>query len=143
MLCDTWHQNTFFLIDPLSCLQIVSFLFKIIFITKSLDSNYNVEITFHQVYIEKFMFSQRSGGQSTVGRHVVFHLFEGEMKISSTSRGAWVAQLVKCLPSAQVMILGVLGLSPTAGSLLGKVSACPSPSAPPPTPALVLSFCLR
>ena len=43
--------------------------------------------------------------------------------------GAWVAQLVKRLSSAQDMI-GVLGSSPMSGSLLSGESASPSPSAP-------------
>ena len=47
-------------------------------------------------------------------------------------RAAWVAQAVECLTSAQVMISGLLGSSPTLGSvltvwrLLGILSLCPS-----------------
>ena len=33
-------------------------------------------------------------------------------------RGSWVAQSVKCLTSAQVMISQSVGLSPTSGSVL-------------------------
>ena len=47
-------------------------------------------------------------------------------------RGSWVAQLVKCLPSAQVIISGSWELSPTWGSPLSRESASPSPSTPPP-----------
>jgi len=42
-------------------------------------------------------------------------------------RGAWVAQSVRRLPSAQV-----LGSGPTSGSLLSGESASLSPPAPPP-----------
>ena len=59
-------------------------------------------------------------------------------------RGAWVAQLVKRLISAQVMILKLLGSSPPSGSALTAQSLQPasdsvshSLSAPPP---LVLSL---
>ena len=49
------------------------------------------------------------------------------------NNGAWVAQLVKCLPSAQVMIPGSWDQAPCpdlslAGSLLFSV---PLPAAPP------------
>ena len=37
---------------------------------------------------------------------------------SSAGWGAWVAQLAKCPNSAQVMILGFMGLSPASGSVL-------------------------
>ena len=54
-------------------------------------------------------------------------------------RGAWVAQLVKRLPFAQVMITG-LGVELHRGSLLNGESASPSPL---PFPlAHVLSVCL-
>ena len=60
--------------------------------------------------------------------------------------GAWVAQSVKRLTSAQVMILRFMGLSPASGSVLTALrlepaldSVSPSLSAPPP---LVLSFSL-
>ena len=46
-------------------------------------------------------------------------------------RGAWVAQSVKHLPSAQVMTLGTPGMSPTLGSLLSGEPASPSPASPP------------
>ena len=45
--------------------------------------------------------------------------------ILSMSWGAWVAQSVKRLPSAQVMIPDV---RPTSGSLLSGEAASPSPS---------------
>ena len=38
-----------------------------------------------------------------------------------------MVESVKCLPSAQVMILGVLGLSPTSGSLLSLLLLLPLP----------------
>ena len=56
-------------------------------------------------------------------------------------RGAWVAQWVKRLPSAEVMISGVLGSSPTLGSLLREESASPSPSSS--AHALSLSLSLK
>ena len=58
---------------------------------------------------------------------------EIEAKVAYWS--AWVAQLVECLPSAQVMIPGVLGSSPASGSLLIRESASPSAF-----PLLVLSL---
>ena len=61
-------------------------------------------------------------------------------------RGAWVAQSVKRLTSAQVMILRSVGSSPASGSVLTVQSLEPVPdsvspslSAPPP---LMLSLCL-
>ena len=45
--------------------------------------------------------------------------------------GTWVAQLVKCVCSAQV----ILGLSPALGSLLSGESSFPSA---PPLPLLML-----
>ena len=54
-------------------------------------------------------------------------------------RGAWVAQLFKHLPCAQVMIPeGWGGVPPTSGSLLSGESASPSPSAAPPAYGLSL-----
>ena len=50
-----------------------------------------------------------------------------------------VAESVKHLPSAQDMILRVLGWSPTLGSLLNKKSISPSSSGPLPTHTLPLS----
>ena len=57
--------------------------------------------------------------------------------------GAWVAQPVKCLVSAQVMISLFMGLNPESGSVLNAcsepgacshilclVSLCPSPARP-------------
>ena len=52
-----------------------------------------------------------------------------------SARGAWVAQLVKYLPSGPV---SVLGLIPMAGSLLSGDPASPYPSAVPPTCVLWL-----
>ena len=60
----------------------------------------------------------------------------GKLHFKSYSGGTWVAQLVKHLPLAQVMIPG-LGSSPLSGSLLSGESAFPS--APPPACALALS----
>ena len=63
---------------------------------------------------------------------------------SSTSRGAWVAQSVKRLTSAQVMISRFVSLSPVSGSVLtaqspepASDSVSPSLSAPP-----LLMLCL-
>ena len=54
---------------------------------------------------------------------------------NSTWRGAWVAQSVKCLTSAQVMISQFVGSSPASGSMLTARSLLgilsPSLSAPP------------
>ena len=54
------------------------------------------------------------------------------------NRGAWVAQSVKCLPSAQVMIPGFWNGAPTSGFLLSRESASPSPS---PATSYSLSSC--
>ena len=54
------------------------------------------------------------------------------------TRGAWVAQLVKHLPLAQVMIPGSWNRAPESVSLLSGESASPH-SAPPPAPALSVS----
>ena len=61
-------------------------------------------------------------------------------------RGAWVAQSVKCLTWAQVMISQFMGLSPASGSVLivwslepASDSVSPSLSAPPP---VALGLCL-
>uniref|UniRef100_A0A8C8WU41 L1 transposable element RRM domain-containing protein n=1 Tax=Panthera leo TaxID=9689 RepID=A0A8C8WU41_PANLE len=71
---------------------------------------------------------------------------EGEIK-SFPDRGAWVAQLVKCSTSAQVMISWSVSPSPASGSVLtarslepGSDSVSPSLSAPPPL-MLCLSLC--
>ena len=62
------------------------------------------------------------------------------------TRGAWVAQSVKHLTSAQVMISRFVGLSPALGSMLTAQSlehaldsVCSSLSA---SPHLMLSLCL-
>ena len=67
-------------------------------------------------------------------------------KVKTKSRGAWVAQSVKCLTSAQVMILRSMGLCPMLGSVLtahslepALDSVSPSLSAPP---LLMLCLCL-
>ena len=63
--------------------------------------------------------------------------------------GAWVAQSVKHLTSAQVMISRLVSLSPASGSMLtaqslepASDSVSPSLSAPPPL-VLCLSFFLK
>ena len=63
---------------------------------------------------------------------------------NSSSRGAWVAQSVGCLDSAQVMISQFVSSSPLMGSVLtaqslepASDSASPSLSTPP-----LLMFCL-
>ena len=61
-------------------------------------------------------------------------------------RGAWVAQLVKCLTSAQVTISWFVGSSPASGSMLTAQSLEPasdsvSPSLSAPLP-LVLGLSL-
>ena len=53
--------------------------------------------------------------------------------------GAWVARSVEHLPLAQVMILGVLGSSPTSGSVLSGSLLVPLPL---PLLPLVRSFSL-
>ena len=64
------------------------------------------------------------------------------------SRGTWVAQLVNCLTSAQVMISQFVSSSPTSGSVLTAQSLEPtsdsvSPSlSAPPQLALALSLSL-
>lgn len=50
-----------------------------------------------------------------------------------------MAQLLRCLPSAQAMVPRVSGLSPVSGSLLGGEPASSSSSAVPPACALSLS----
>ena len=52
-------------------------------------------------------------------------------------RGTWVAQSVKQLPLAWVMIPGSRDGAPALGSLLRGESASPSPVPPPPTYAFV------
>ena len=56
--------------------------------------------------------------------------------------GAWVAQSVKCPPTARVMSSGVLGPSPASGSLLNVGSLLLSPSFLPLTPASAFSLSL-
>ena len=63
---------------------------------------------------------------------------------TSLSRGAWVAQSVKCLTSAQVMISWFMSPSPALGSVLTTQWSplrilSPCLSAPPP---LILYLCL-
>ena len=66
---------------------------------------------------------------------------------SKVSRGAWVAQLVESLTSAQVMISWFMGSSPAVGSVLTAQSLEPatdsvSPSLSP-RPLLVLTHSLK
>ena len=67
----------------------------------------------------------------------------------SQFRGAWVAQSVKHLTLAQVMISRFVSLSPVSGSVLtaqslepASDSVSPSLSAPPPIRTLSLSLSL-
>ena len=66
---------------------------------------------------------------------MIYKQFQGFSNIrvkpikESRDGGAWVSQLVKCLPLAQVMILRVLGLSPKKGSMLSMEPASLSASA--------------
>ena len=68
------------------------------------------------------------------------------MDIIKVMRGACVAQLVKCLTSAQVMTSGFVGSSPAWGSVLTAQSLEPaldsvSPSlSAPPLPVLCLTL---
>ena len=54
--------------------------------------------------------------------------------------GAWVAQLVQRLTSAQVMISWFLGSSPTSGSVLTAQSL--EPASDPVSPSLSAPVCL-
>ena len=58
--------------------------------------------------------------------------------------GAWVAQLVERLTSAQVMILQLLSLSPVSSSVLTALSLEPASDSvsPFPSPTHTLSLCL-
>ena len=80
--------------------------------------------------------------ESISGGHVTV-LGKAQETMSSRNtddpRGAWVAQLVKHLTSAQVTISKFMGLSPVSGSVLtaqslepASDSASPPLSAPPP-----------
>ena len=63
---------------------------------------------------------------------------------NSSTYGAWVAQLVKCLILAQVMISQSASLSPTTGSVLTAQSLEPASDSVPPSlsaPSL-LGLCL-
>ena len=70
---------------------------------------------------------------TAVGNH--FRKFKLPCYKTVSTWGNWVAQLVKHLPSAQVMISKFLGSSPTShqGSLLSGESGSPSPSALSPS----------
>ena len=62
-----------------------------------------------------------------------------------TIGGAWMAQLVTCPTSAQVMVSQFVGLSPATGNVLTAQSLEPaSDSVSPslPSPAHTLSLCL-
>ena len=63
-----------------------------------------------------------------------------DVKLKNKPRGAWVAQLVKCLTLDfnSGHDLRILGSSPTSGSLLSGEFASPSPFARPPAHARVL-----
>ena len=56
-------------------------------------------------------------------------------------RGAWVAQWVKCLTSAQVMISWFVGSSPASGSVLPAQSL--DPASDSVSPSLSASPCPR
>ena len=80
------------------------------------------------------------------GETILLWLFTVIFKITKI-RGAWVAQSVKRLTSAQVMISWSVGSSPVSGSVLtaqrlepASGSVSPSLSAPPP---LSLSVSLK
>ena len=74
-----------------------------------------------------------------VGRYIII----SNIKVCN-NKGSWVAQLVKCLTSAQVMSSRFMGSSPMSGSVLTAQSlepdldsVSPSLSAPP-----LLTLCL-
>ena len=56
------------------------------------------------------------------------------------SWGAWVAQSVKCLTLAQVMMSQFMGLSPTSGSVLTAQSLEPASDSVSPSLSLSLSL---
>ena len=58
--------------------------------------------------------------------------------------GTWVAQSVKCLTLAQVMILQFVSLSPASGSVLTAQSLEPASDSvsPPPSASPMLMLCL-
>ena len=49
-----------------------------------------------------------------------------ELEVQEAPRGAWVAQSVKRLTSAQVMISQLMGSSPASGSVLTAGSLAPA-----------------
>ena len=56
--------------------------------------------------------------------------------LKSEYGGAWVAQLVKCLTSAQVMISQLVGSSPVSGSVLTAQSLEPASDSVSPSPSV-------
>ena len=72
----------------------------------------------------------------------------GKITLKKMSRGTWVAQLVKCLTSTQVMISQLVGSSPASGSVLTAQSLGPVSDSVSPCLSLTLprscsvSFCL-
>ena len=56
-------------------------------------------------------------------------------------RGAWVAQSVECLASAQVMISWFVGSSPTSGSVLTAQSLEPVSDSVSPSSLLLPCSC--
>ena len=77
--------------------------------------------------------------QSSIKMHVVIILYRDLNTVTQSGKmglmGAWVAQLVKCLPLAQVMIPESWS-SPASGSLLRRETASPFPSVPLPSHSL-------
>ena len=82
------------------------------------------------------------GGGASRGAHdlgsVSQHELQSEVSKQNVSkmllcRGAWVAQWIKCLTSAQVMILRFMGSSPMLGSVLTAQSLEPALGSVSPT----------
>ena len=69
-----------------------------------------------------------------------FDYIPSEYLLNTKMRGAWVAQSVKCLTLAHVMISRFMSLSPVLGSEPGAASDSVSP--PPAPPLLVLCLSL-
>ena len=60
----------------------------------------------------------------------------------SKNRGAWVAQLVRRLTSAQVLISWLVSLSPMLGSVLAAHSLEPALDSVSPSLSLPFGFCV-